>query len=149
MFFKKQKHYLVVCEKNRFNSRYTAMWLKKFCKIYGVKADVKYAGIFNKKKEFRPEMLNWADLVFVMHSSIKNRVVEDYSANPGKIMNLNLPNIFFPEAYVKKSYQGLEPEKARKLIGQLFIDNGYKVRVSSNLLSKLLKHELADIILSS
>lgn len=90
-----KQNYLFVCYANSQRSPTAEGVCREIARVNDLEIDASSSGI--SKGADRPltkEMADKADQIFVMQDYMKTRLVQDYEQNPGKIVCLEIPDIY-------------------------------------------------------
>lgn len=94
----KGKKYLFICKHNFTRSKYGAEFFRGFLKGKGVKAKVESAGLgfssFFLGRKLNPKILKNSDVVFVMESWMKYKIVSKFNFDSKKIFVLNIKDVY-------------------------------------------------------
>ena len=107
------KKVLFVCNANRLRSPTAEQ-------IYGKRTDisVKSAGLFaGAETELSQELVNWADIIFVMEKAQQNKIIKKFKNvyNKKAVINLNIPDDY---EYMEQTLIDLLSAKLDSYIGR-------------------------------
>jgi len=91
----KPKHYLFVCHANVHRSKTAEDVCRKIAEQYGLEISVSSAGMSQgSDNPVTKEMADEADIIFVMEDDMKTELERKYKQNPGKIICLDIPDLY-------------------------------------------------------
>ena len=89
------KHYLFVCHANINRSKTAEQVCRKIAEQYGLEIIVSSAGMSQASDNpVTKEMADKADIIFVMEDDMKTELERKYKQNPGKIICLDIPDLY-------------------------------------------------------
>jgi len=89
------KKYLVVCQQNQMRSPYVAEYLRNLLKEKNIEAIVESTGLSDSSpKKLTKEMADNADVIFAMDKKVYNKIIEEYSQLPQKVVNLDILDVY-------------------------------------------------------
>ena len=95
----KTKRYLFVCYANEQRSRTAEEVCKKMAKQRGLDIAVNSAGIaLGANNPLTKELVNQADIIFVMQDYMQTAVEEKYAGKGKNIVCLDIPDIYYRNA---------------------------------------------------
>ena len=91
----KPKHYLFVCHANINRSKTAEQVCRKIAEQYGLEITVSSAGMSQASTNpVSKEMADKADVIFVMEGDMKIELEHRYKLSPGKIICLDIPDLY-------------------------------------------------------
>ena len=91
----KPKHYLFICHANINRSKTAEQACQQIAEQYGLKIIVSSGGMSPAcENPVTKKMVDKADVIFVMEDYMKTQLERKYKQNPGKIICLDIPDVF-------------------------------------------------------
>jgi len=92
---KKPKHYLFICHANMHRSKTAEEVCRKIAEQYGLEITVSSAGMSQSSENpVTKEMVDKADVIFVMEDYMKTGLEQKYKQRPEKIICLDIPDMY-------------------------------------------------------
>lgn len=86
------QNYLFICAYNIDRSTTAERVCEEIAEKRNLEIRASSAGLEDSDNPITKEMADKADKIFVMEDYMKTQLVEKYNQDPGKIINLNVPN---------------------------------------------------------
>ena len=145
------RKYLFVCFANINRSPYAARWFSDYCAKYGIKAEVKSAGLeaepdsYNPRARVKltPELVRWADKIFVMDKGLQIRMSKKYPASITKSYCLDIPDIFDPNLEEPPALSEMSIQEAVDYFNMARTGNNY---IGRHIFEKVLQARLEEIL---
>jgi len=91
----KPKHYLFICHANMHRSKTAEDVCREIAEQYGLGISVSSAGMSQASENpVMKEMVDKADVIFVMEDYMKTELEQRYKQQPGKIICLDILDIY-------------------------------------------------------
>lgn len=92
---KQSRTYLFVCMANMQRSPTAEDVARRLAKAKGLPVIAKSAGVSPlAERPINKKLAREADLIFVMEEYMKNFIIQSYDIEPGRIINLGIPDIY-------------------------------------------------------
>lgn len=102
---------LFICSANKSRSPYAELYFTEECRKRGIQATASSAGLFVDDEspwgvQLEDGMVKDSDIVFAMEDYMGRNLVDNYGAEPRKVVVLGIPD---KSGYKERIHQALEP----------------------------------------